>query len=782
MLGDMEALAAAEAARQQAGASPGSDDNQGYSVSDDLLAASTWMQKNGNKSKPKQTSKRDPNLGTDEDGPLVSSYSPVDKTVAEDGQSLGSQTPNTQAMFRAQYGGRAEIEWVKEHENELKKNRQLYGTSNVPDWMKTKSAPTSAGSSTVAPSSTSQTAPTTSAIAPYNAGGAPTTLGPATTSGANTPSTTAPVTPTIAPSPPSEDDMITIENSQGIRKTVHRGNFGDNQTISSAKYSVVYTPAGGWKIVSDPKPITTQKQSYVDENGVEVLGAKPAPERNIVGYDPVTTQTKNPTLAEFRGETPIPTSARGASINIDEKPIDMLAQRSVQRTGLAPAQAAVESKRILDGIGGLLRGDRDSAWAEPYLNDVARIAWARQERQTTGKVADPLQTPLEYIEKWKDAFYGSDAGVPLVKDLDQQMIDNAVSRTPSGNTKFNWKDAFGENGEAGLISRQVASNDCGPNAYSTILRSRGYNLDPESSFNYAKKYGYHNGDQFAGPAAFARMLKQEAGLDSQLTNMDPKLIDSELDAGRPVAMSSSTHYWVASAYRDTEESRQYYVGATGAVAGNPVWARLDQLEYAGASPNALIIARGDVDPNSRSVSELGLRPPGAASANRANLSRQTTAANPGTSWSAANANRSTTQNLSNTESIGTTAYQPLIQQASKAENTDPLMIEAMMGQESGGDPTARSKRGAGGLMQLMPDTARGLGVQDVDDPVQNIRGGAKYFRQLLDQFDNDLDLALAAYNAGPGAVMQYGGIPPYEETQRYVRDVKARYQRLVGTR
>jgi soluble lytic murein transglycosylase-like protein len=106
---------------------------------------------------------------------------------------------------------------------------------------------------------------------------------------------------------------------------------------------------------------------------------------------------------------------------------------------------------------------------------------------------------------------------------------------------------------------------------------------------------------------------------------------------------------------------------------------------------------------------------------------------------------------------------------------DPALVAAVARAESGFNPAAVSPAGAQGLMQLMPSTARGLGVTDPFDPAQNLDGGARYLRAQLDRF-GDPALALAAYNAGPGAVSRAGGIPPYAETQTYVQRVLGYYQ------
>lgn len=128
--------------------------------------------------------------------------------------------------------------------------------------------------------------------------------------------------------------------------------------------------------------------------------------------------------------------------------------------------------------------------------------------------------------------------------------------------------------------------------------------------------------------------------------------------------------------------------------------------------------------------------------------------------------------VSGTASRGETAmvpaaYRPAIEAAAARYDLSPAFLDAVVRAESGYAPDAVSPAGAIGLMQLMPGTARDLGV-DPRDPRQNILGGAAYLRQLLDRFDGDIDRALAAYNAGPGAVERHAGVPPYRETRAYV--------------
>ncbi len=115
-------------------------------------------------------------------------------------------------------------------------------------------------------------------------------------------------------------------------------------------------------------------------------------------------------------------------------------------------------------------------------------------------------------------------------------------------------------------------------------------------------------------------------------------------------------------------------------------------------------------------------------------------------------------------------YRQLAEEIARRHDIDPELVKRMIEIESGWNPYARSPKGAMGLMQIMPDTARMYGLRDPYDPVENIKAGVRYLRYLIDRF-GDIRLALAAYNAGPTVVDSYGGIPPYPETIQYVKEI-----------
>lgn len=131
----------------------------------------------------------------------------------------------------------------------------------------------------------------------------------------------------------------------------------------------------------------------------------------------------------------------------------------------------------------------------------------------------------------------------------------------------------------------------------------------------------------------------------------------------------------------------------------------------------------------------------------------------------------------NKVALNLTAFNDSVRHAASAHNVDPALVRALIHAESAFNPQALSHKGAQGLMQLMPGTAKELGVANALDPKQNISGGTQYIAQLLKQFNGNIKLATAAYNAGPNAVKKYNGIPPYKETEVYVERVGILHRR-----
>ena len=129
----------------------------------------------------------------------------------------------------------------------------------------------------------------------------------------------------------------------------------------------------------------------------------------------------------------------------------------------------------------------------------------------------------------------------------------------------------------------------------------------------------------------------------------------------------------------------------------------------------------------------------------------------------------------NTQPTSKSQILNVVSQISKKHGVDEKLVQALIKQESGFNPKAKSKSGAIGLMQLMPATAKNLGVKDPYNTVQNVEGGVKYLKSMLNKYNGNVILALAAYNAGPGAVDKYSGVPSYQETQNYVKNILANY-------
>lgn len=160
----------------------------------------------------------------------------------------------------------------------------------------------------------------------------------------------------------------------------------------------------------------------------------------------------------------------------------------------------------------------------------------------------------------------------------------------------------------------------------------------------------------------------------------------------------------------------------------------------------------------------------------ANLNATTVASTAANPLANESVNEAEAEAEEDSEEDGESPYYYIIMQAANRHNVDPALIQAMIMAESTFNPNAISKSGAKGLMQLMPRTAKALGVEDLFNPEHNIEGGTKYLRQMLDRFNGDIRLALAAYNAGTRHVLNHGGVPPFKETRRYVRKVLSYYE------
>ena len=217
------------------------------------------------------------------------------------------------------------------------------------------------------------------------------------------------------------------------------------------------------------------------------------------------------------------------------------------------------------------------------------------------------------------------------------------------------------------------------------------------------------------------------------------------------------------------EQLQQLFGAAATPGGNGGADFASQLISASASAGSTAATgTGGTAAPGATASLLGLAPTAAAGATPS-----------GTTGSLAGATAAAPSGT--TGSLAGVPYGDEITAAARRNGVDPALLAGLVRQESNFNAAAVSPAGARGLTQLMPATAAGLGVANPSDPVQALEGGARYLRRQLDAFGGDVTKALAAYNAGPGAVQRYGGVPPYAETQAYVQKVQAFAAAYRGT-
>lgn len=528
---------------------------------------------------------------------------------------------------------------------------------------------------------------------------------------------------------------------------------------------------------------TGQVTEYTEP--VEPIGARSfegVPEEiGRTGEEPYIAQRGDPVGPSTIHTPEISTTIQQATYS--NSPVDALASMALLGKGEVVNSENVrrDSYHIAQGISGLLSGNTEATWAEPYLNDVARLAWSREEAGN-GRTSDPRDAPVDYIEHWKDAFYGSDTRVPMVKELDQQMIDYAAARTPAGQP-FRWQDAYGPNGDRGLISAQVTAVDCGPNAWATLMRSRGYNVDPREAFKYARNTGYHNGQEFTGPANMVRMLNQESGLQASMSPISPDgkgwdKIDQELAEGRPVILSSPDHYWVIAA--KNPQTGQYYAGKT-TLGNSPEWLTRGGFRYNSRSADQAIFTQGDVDPNSKAVKALNLTPPASSTRDtRALLSLQTVGGGPQTQTMSAPAERNSGMPRSYVRPLEIKAYQAAV----KAGHPDPVeFVEQIRHESADFDPNVvegrrRSTAGAQGVIQIMPNIAAAAKV-DPYNVDQALEYAANRMTKNYQTYNGDSERALAEYNMGAGNLQKYGprGL---QETNQYINIINNLKQKARG--
>jgi hypothetical protein len=273
----------------------------------------------------------------------------------------------------------------------------------------------------------------------------------------------------------------------------------------------------------------------------------------------------------------------------------------------------------------------------------------------------------------------------------------------------------------------ILSSFCGPELALTFSRYLGKSLTPDMALQISQQYGYRRGMGMSGPQSEDSLLTALGIPHEYRTGVDWSSLSQQVQSGAIAGVSTPGHYFALEGFNPT--TGQFDTGNSGtAYRAGSRYLTPAQITSLGGAPQASYIVRQ----NQRGPEQL-----------------TTTTA---------------TTNYNN-------PYATRAAEIAQQYGIPPDIFVRMVKQESSFNPNARSGVGAQGLTQLMPATAAGLGVTNPYDPEQSLQGGAKFFSGLLKQFNGDVKLALAAYNAGPGAVQKYGGVPPYEETQRYLANI-----------